>query len=203
MAEGDDSSMSSDGAVAARKDVSAYIDPSAIVGWGTTIGPGAYIGPGVTIGADCIIQPGAVIGEDGFGYQRDPDGHWTPKPHPYGVIIKDGVHVGANTCIDRGSWRDTWIGSGTRIDNGVHVAHNCMIGHDCVIVAHAMLGGSVMVEPGAWIGPSASIMQRVTIGVRALVGMGAVVLVDVPPSQTWAGNPARCLNADVGVREAM
>jgi len=189
--------------------VSAYIDPSAIVAWGTaigprtTIGPGAYIGPGVTIGADCIIQPCAVIGADGFGYERDPDGHWTPKPHPYGVVIGDDVHVGALTNIHRGSWRDTVIGDGTRIDAGTHVAHNVHIGHDCVIVAHAMLGGSVTVEDGAWIGPSASIMQRVTIGARALVGMGAVVLADVPPCQTWAGNPARCLNADVGVRGEM
>jgi hypothetical protein len=33
------------------------------------------------------------------------------------VVIGDDVEIGANTCIDRGSYRDTTIGDGTKIDN--------------------------------------------------------------------------------------
>jgi UDP-3-O-[3-hydroxymyristoyl] glucosamine N-acyltransferase len=181
----------------------AYVDAAAMIGPRTTVGAGAVIGANVTVGADCIIKPGAVIGQDGFGYTQEPDGSWTAKPHEYGVVIEDDVHIGANTCIDRGSWRNTTVQRGARIDNLVHVAHNAQIGRNVVLVAQAEVSGSAIVEDGAWIGPKACVMQRLTVGARALVGMGAVVLKDVPGDQTWAGNPARCLNADVGVRAEM
>jgi UDP-3-O-[3-hydroxymyristoyl] glucosamine N-acyltransferase LpxD len=163
----------------------------------------AWIGPDVTVGAYCIIGPGAVIGSTGFGYVHQPDGTWTEKPHDYGVILDAGVHVGANTCIDRGSWRDTRIGAGTRIDNLVHIAHNVRVGRVVCIVAQAMIAGSVEVHDGAWIGPSSSIHQRLTIGPRALVGMGAVVIRDVAADTTVAGVPARVIDSAQGVREQM
>lgn len=180
-----------------------YVDPRASVGERSRIGPGAWIGPGVTIGNDCVIKPGAVIGGDGFGYERDETGRWAPKAHPYGVRIEDDVHVGANACVDRGSWRDTVIKRGARIDNLVHVAHNCEVRHDAVIVALAEISGSVIIGTRAWVGPGARVEQRLTIGAGALIGTGAVVRCDVPADQTWAGVPARCLNAEVGVREHM
>ena len=50
------------------------------------------------------------------------------------------VEVGAGTCIDRGSWRDTTVGDHTKIDNLVQVGHNVIIGHGCLICAHSALG---------------------------------------------------------------
>jgi UDP-3-O-[3-hydroxymyristoyl] glucosamine N-acyltransferase len=181
----------------------AWVDREAEVGERVHIGHAATIGPGVRIGDDCRIGPGVRIGQSGFGYERDADGHWNPKPEDYGVVIENGVHVGANTCIDRGSYRDTYICPGTRIDNLVHVAHNVIIGPGCIIVAHAGLGGSCMINAGVWIGFGAHVKERVVIGELALIGMGAVILKNVPPNQTWAGNPARCINDKVGVREVM
>jgi hypothetical protein len=67
-------------------------------------------------------------------------------------VIGDDVHIGANTCIDRGSWRDTVIERGARIDNLVHVAHNAIIGENAVLVAQSEVSGSVEVGEGAWIG---------------------------------------------------
>lgn len=180
-----------------------YVDPRASVGERSHIGHGVYIGPGVTIGNDCVIQANAVIGEPGFGYERDADGRWAPKEHYYGVRIEDDVHIGASTNIHRGSWRDTVIRRGARIDALVHVAHNVLIGRNAVIVAQAEISGSVEIGEGAWIGPGARIEQRLTIGAGALVGTGAVIRYDVPADQTWVGVPARCVNAELGVREAM
>lgn len=176
---------------------------SAHVGMDTRIGAHAWIGAGVQIGCDCIIQAGAVIGEDGFGYERDATGRWVPKEHAWSVVIENDVHIGVNTCIDRGSWRDTCIMRGARIDNLVHIAHNVDVGKDVVIVAGAEVSGSVNIGTGAWIGPNACIKERVRIGQYALIGMGAVVLQDVPPNTTWAGNPARCINDQIGVRKEM
>lgn len=179
------------------------VHPDARIGDGTVIGPGCWIGPHVVIGQDCIVKPGAVIGGDGFGYERDEQGVWQPKPHHGRVVLLAGTHVGANTCIDRGSYRDTMIGPDARIDNLVHVAHNVVIEGNVMVIACAEISGSCWIKEGAWIGPSAAIKEHVTVGVRALVGIGAVVIGDVAANTTVAGVPARVINEHEGVRERM
>lgn len=162
------------------------------IGPGTKVGPHAWIGMNVTIGAACVIGPGVVIGCDGFGYENVGD-RWERKLQNHGVVIEDDVQVGANAVIARGSYRDTVIGTGTRIDALAFVAHNCIVGEHCMIVAHAELSGSVEVGDGAWIGPSACVREHLSIGAGALVGLGAVVVKDVSDGETWAGNPAKRL----------
>lgn len=172
-----------------------------VVGHRTRIAPNACVGPMVTIGDDCMIGPGAVIGWEGFGYSRDGltdalaielgEGRWQMKEQRYGVRIGDGVHVGANACIDRGSWRDTVIGPGSKIDNLVHVAHNVIIGEDVLIIAQAMLGGSAEVGDGAWIAPHAVVREHVKIGRRAFVALGAVVVKNVDDGESVRGIPAK------------
>lgn len=171
----------------------AHIDPAADVHPSVRLSPNVWIGPHVTIGRDCVIGPGSVIGWDGFGYEKGPQGGWVEKPQTHGVVIERNVHIGGNVCIDRGSYRDTRIGIGTRIDNLVHIAHNVQIGWDCLVIAQAELSGSVKVGAGCWIGPSACVREHLSIGDGALVGIGAVVVKDVPAGETWAGNPARRL----------
>lgn len=39
----------------------------------------------------------------------------TKKPQLLRVVIGDRVEIGASTCVDRGSWRDTVIGSDTKV----------------------------------------------------------------------------------------
>jgi UDP-3-O-[3-hydroxymyristoyl] glucosamine N-acyltransferase len=190
-----------------RGAVSVLVHPSAVVegevGKGSVVGPGAYVGATATIGRNCRIGPGAVIGSEGFGYERDGDGRWVQKMSRFGVEIGDDVHIGANVCVDRGSWRDTEIMKGCRIDNLVHIAHNVVLHANVVVVAQAMVAGSVEVGVGAWIGPAASVIQRITVGHGALVGMGAVVTRDVDPDVTVVGSPARVIDAEQGVREEM
>jgi UDP-3-O-[3-hydroxymyristoyl] glucosamine N-acyltransferase len=181
----------------------AYAHETAVIGKNCVLGAHVWIGIGVVVGEGCVIQPGAKIGQDGFGYERDEDGRWVPKEHEFTVRLGNDVHIGANTCIDRGSWRDTHIMQGARIDNLVHIAHNVVVCSDAMIVAGAEVSGSVTVGADAWIGPNACIMQRVVVGPGALIGMGSVVLKDVRAHTTVAGNPARVINENVGVRERM
>jgi UDP-3-O-[3-hydroxymyristoyl] glucosamine N-acyltransferase len=172
----------------------SLIHPTAVieghVGEGTIVGPFAWIGELVTIGRNCVIGPGARIGQDGFGYANE-DGHWVRKSQSHGVVIADDVHIGANTCIDRGSYRDTRIGRGTRIDNLVHVAHNVVIGEDCLVIALSMLAGSTVIGDSAYVAPCAATRDHITIGERAFVGLGAVVVRDVADGEHVKGVPAK------------
>ncbi len=161
------------------------------IGRRTVIHSGVHIYDGVKIGKDVVIHSGTVIGSEGFGYERNETGQLVKFPHVGTVVIQNGVHIGANTCIDRGSLGVTYIGEGVRIDNLVHVAHNVRIGKNSAIIANAMIGGGVDVGEASWIAPSACLRDRITIYRESIVGMGALVTKDVPEETTVMGSPAR------------
>lgn len=171
---------------------SAAIGEQVILGEGVEVGAHASIEGQVWIGDGSKILAGARIGVLGFGYVIE-DGHWLPKSHDWGVVIGEDVVVGANTVVCRGSYRNTWIGRGTKVDGQVFIAHNVRVNEDCLVIAHAELSGSVTVGPGAIVGPRVCVKEHVTIGEGALIGIGSTVIRDVPPGQVWAGSPARYL----------
>jgi len=94
--------------------------------------------PFVEIGHRCRIKSGAVIGGDGFNYIKKDD-KWTHIENHYRVIIGDDVDIGNCTTIDRGRWRDTTIGDGTKIDNGTQIGSSVIIGKHCKIGAHVII----------------------------------------------------------------
>jgi UDP-3-O-[3-hydroxymyristoyl] glucosamine N-acyltransferase len=61
------------------------------------------------------------------------------------VIIQDGVEIGANSTIDRGTIGDTVIGEDARIDNLSRIAADMVVGRHCVIVTE---GGPDLARPG-------------------------------------------------------
>lgn len=142
-----------------------YIGPNAFIGADSEIGAGTIIESGcsimtdVQIGANCHIYPnvviypksrlgegcilhaGTIIGSDGFGFAPTNDG--ILKIRQIGsLVIEEDVEIGANCTIDRGTFTETRIGRGTKLDNLVHIAHNCRIGKYCLIAAQTGLAGS-------------------------------------------------------------
>jgi len=130
------------------------IDEQTVIGANTTlegnirigkrcfIKSNVFVGHSVHIGDDCRIEPQTSIGTDGFGYGTDKNGKHFAKPHFGKVIIEDRVEIGCGVQIDRGTFEDTVIDEGTKIDNHCHFAHNTIIGKDCQITAGFIVAGS-------------------------------------------------------------
>ncbi len=161
------------------------------VGEGTFVHPSAVVMGCVTIGRDCVVGPNVVLGWDGFGYEKDDEGEWRFREHPFGVVIGDNVSIGAGTVIDRGRYRDTVIGAGTKIDANVFIAHNCLVGERCLVIANSQISGSCEIGDGCHIGPAAMLTDHVKVGAGGRCGLGSVVIRDVPAGVTVVGNPAK------------
>ena len=173
------------------------------IGERTIIYPNCVIYDGVKIGSDCVIHAGVIIGADGFGYVREPDGKYIQFPQVGNVVIEDGVEIGANTCIDRGSLGTTRIGEGTKIDNLVQVGHNVDIGKHCVIAAQTGISGSVVIEDGCIIGGQVGFGDHSHIKSGAVIGSQAGILPGkiVRPG-VWWGTPIQPLE-DLKRRNAL
>jgi len=196
--------------------VKPTIHPTAIIDQGAKIGKDVYIGAysiigscsidensclydnviirdGVTIGKNVIIQSGSIIGNPGFGFVKENDGKLIRFPQIGNVIIENNVEIGSNTCIDRGAFSDTIIGSGSKINNLCHIAHNVRIGNQVIITALVNISGSTIIGNYVWIGPNSTLKGHQIIGDNVIIGAGAVVLGDIPSNEVWVGNPARFL----------
>jgi UDP-3-O-[3-hydroxymyristoyl] glucosamine N-acyltransferase len=185
----------------------AVVGRNAVIGARSVVGPAAVIGPAVVVGTDCRIGaqvtlshaiigsrvqilPGARIGQDGFGFAVT-SGVFLSVAQLGRVIIEDDVEIGANTTIDRGSARDTIVGSGTRIDNLVQIGHNVVLGRQCIVVAQVGIAGSTTVGDFTRIGGQAAIAGHVSVGMGVQIGAQAGVISDVEDGAVLLGSPAQ------------
>ena len=174
----------------------ALVGPRAEIGAGTVIAAGAMVGPDVCVGRQCVIgagatilhalvgdrvivRPGTRIGQDGQDYRSDAQGRPT-VPQVKRVIIQDDCEVGANAAVDRGSFRDTVIGEGSKIGNLVQIAHDVSMGRHCLVGPQVCLGGGVRVGDFAMIGGQVGVAENAVIGERTVISAGSRVSADIP-----------------------
>jgi len=193
----------------------ARIDSHCSIGAGADIGPdallhaGVRIGQRVRIGARFIAQPGAVIGGDGFSFvtpeksgveeMRENLGQnkagtraqgWT-RIHSLGSVrIGDDVEIGANSSVDRGTIRDTEIGSGTRIDNLVQIGHNVRIGRDCLLCGHVGVAGSARIGDRVVLGGKVGVNDNIFVGDDVIAAGGTDIYSNAPAGRVLMGSPA-------------
>src|SRR3984893_15488014 len=141
--------------------------------------PNANYGP--------YVDPLAVIG-------RPPE----HRDHPIGApgivpIIDPEARIEAYCSVDAGLKAATRVGK-CWLMKGVHIGHDAVIGDGCELAPHCSVGGHVTLASNVRVGQGAVFKPFVTVGDGARIGMGAVVICDVPPGETWAGNPARNLH---------
>ena len=71
-----------------------------------------------------------------------------------------------------------------------HIAHDCVVGDHTIFANNAQLAGHVHVGDWAILGGFTVVHQFVRIGAHAMSAMGSILLKDLPPYVTCAGNPA-------------
>ncbi len=103
------------------------------------------------------------------------------------VIVEDDVEIGANSCIDRGTFGATVIGAGSKLDNLVHVGHNCRIGKHTIIVGCVGISGSVEIGERCVIAGQAGVSHHIKIGDNATIMQKTAVTKDVPPGGVVSG----------------
>lgn len=164
----------------------AVVGPQVIIGENTKIFPGVVLYPRVKIGNHVRLHSNAVIGADGFGYAKGPRGSekiW----HLGTVVVGNYVEIGANTCIDRGTLRDSVVEDFAKVDNLVQVGHNGHLKAHSILCAQVGLAGNATVGMGAILAGQAGVADKLVIGDGAIIGPKAGVSKDVPAGTTLLG----------------
>lgn len=169
----------------------AVVEDYVTIGEGTYIGCGVVIHANSVIGTHCVIRDNTVIGTAGFGLRKLPDGSHKRLPHLGKVVIGDFVEIGACCNVDRGTFKDTILCDGVKIDSHTLVAHNVEIGKNSLIISGTIGGNCKIGESCEIIG--AKLKNRLNLGNHVKVGIGSVVLQDIPDHSECFGNPARII----------
>jgi len=169
----------------------SFIGDSAQVGENTTLHAGVKIYHECIIGNNVTIHAGTVIGSDGFGFAPQADGSLKKVPQIGNVVVEDGVEIGANTTIDRGTIGSTLIKSGVKLDNLLQIAHNVEVGNNSVIAAQAGISGSTKIGNNVMIGGQVGIVGHIKIAdgskINAQSGVSKSIKI---PNSAVTGSPA-------------
>jgi len=186
----------------------AYIGPRCEIGDRVQISPGCKLISDVHLEADCrlypnvtiypkswlglkvIIHSGSVIGSDGFGFAPTEEG--ILKVRQVGeVVLEEDVEIGACCTIDRGSFTETRIGRGTKLDNMIHIGHNCRIGEHCLIAAQTGLAGSTILGNRVMVAGQVGFGGHQTIGDGCIFYAKSGINGDIAPGSRYFGYPAK------------
>ncbi len=196
-------------AAGCRVGPNAVVGAKCVLGENVVIRAGAIVEHGVTIGANSVInananigycsklgervtvQAGAAIGTEGFGFAPDQENHYHRIPHTGYVLIGNDVHIGANSCIDRGTYGATRIADGVKIDNLVHIAHNVEVGEDTLLTSHTVIAGSSKIGKRVIASGQTGVLDHKTVADGAILVQRCGVSEDIPSAGMWAGSPAK------------
>ena len=185
---------------------SAIIENGAVIGKNVHISAGCYVGYNCVIGDNTFIDSNTVItnsiiaenthigrnsslGQQGFGFAISKDKNIRIF-HSGRVIIQEGVNVGSNCTIDRGSFGDTIIGQNTYIDNLCHIAHNVVVGNNCIFAAMTGIAGSAIIGNDVMTGGQVGIGGHIKIGNNVQIAAQSGVLKDIGNDSSVMGHPA-------------
>lgn len=180
----------------------AIVDKRARLGANVTIGPytvvdgDVEVGEGTTIGAHNLITGHTRIGRENRIYHFCSIGEANQdkkyKGEPTRLEIGDRNTIREYCSINRGTVQDagaTRIGDDNWIMAYVHVAHDCQVGNHTVFANNATLAGHVHIGDFTTLGGFVGVHQYVKVGAHVMAGISSVLVQDVPPFLTVAGQP--------------
>lgn len=163
----------------------AWVDPTAVLAEGVSVGPGAVVGAGATVGAHCEIGPNAVIGEAVTIGERTRVGAGASVSHAIigsRVFLYPGVRIGqpgfgfemdadgpflvpqlGRVIIED----DVEIGANTTIDRGS--GPDTVIGRGTMIDNLVQIGHNVVVGRGCIIVAQVGISGSTRLGDRVVL----------------------------------
>lgn len=182
----------------------AIVAPGARLGGQVQVGPYAVIGDkveigdGTTVGSHVVIEGPTSIGRDNRIFPFSSLGA-APQDKKYGgeptrLEIGDRNTIREFCTLNRGTAQDagaTRMGNDNWIMAYVHLAHDCQVGNQTIFANNAQLAGHVHVGDYAILGGFTVVHQFVRIGEHSLTAMGTILLQDLPPYVTAAGNTAK------------
>ena len=165
------------------------IEPNSSIGDNTHIHAQVYIGYEVSIGRFCEIQPQSSVGTPGYGYAHNEKGEHFHIPHYGKVIIHDRVQIGSNVNIDRGTYLDTILHEGSKIDNHCHLAHNFVLGKNSLITAGFITAGSVTIGDNFITGGRTNLDGHLQLCDNVRLAALSTVTHDISKPGAYAGFP--------------
>ena len=185
------------------------IGAKSYLGNGAFLREGVKIGARIKIGTGFIAQPGAVVGSDGFSFVTEEmsgvenvrkslgeqkravrDQDWTRINSLGGVTIGDDVELGANSCVDSGTVRDTFIGNSVKCDNLVHIGHNVTIDDGCLICGQVGIAGSARIGRNVVLAGQTGVNDNIFVGDNVIAGGASKIFTNVPAGRVILGYPA-------------
>jgi UDP-N-acetylglucosamine acyltransferase len=186
------------------------IHPSAIVHRGAKLAAGVSVGPysiigehveigdGTTVGPHVVIEGWTRIGKNNrihaFSSLGGPPQDKKYAGEPTRLEIGDGNTVREFCTFNCGTAQDagtTRIGNDNWLMAYVHVAHDCQVGSHTIFANAASIAGHVHVGDHAVLGGFTGVHQFVLIGAHSMTAGATLLLQDLPPYVTAAGNAAK------------
>ena len=164
----------------------AVIKQDSIIFDDCTIHPAAVISH-ATIHAGTTIYPHASIGFDGFGYKRNQQ-QWKKTPHWGSVVIGRNCRIGASCNIDRGTYGNTILGEGVKIDAHCHIGHNVTIGNNVLMAGFSAVAGSTRIGDRCTIGGRVAMADHLTIVPDVTVLFGSTVSASIKQAGEYSGH---------------
>jgi UDP-N-acetylglucosamine acyltransferase len=182
----------------------AIISPGARIDEGVEIGAYSIIGDevqierGTSIGPHVVIEGPTRMGKNNRIHAFSSLGG-APQDKKFAgektrLEIGDGNTIREFCTFNRGTVQDggvTRLGDNNWIMAYVHLAHDCQVGNNTIFANNAQLAGHVRVDDHAILGGFTVVHQFVHIGRHAITAMGSILLQDLPPYVTAAGNTAK------------
>lgn len=188
------------------------ISQKAKIGSGNQIGHGVIIGDDVTIGDGNKIGAYSVItGDVTIGSGNHLGSHLSIGEIPTNSRLKyefndpevdkpfGRIRIGDSNVIREFTNVGLPTTEFTTIQNDCYIMPHCHIPHDVlledkvILANHCSPGGHTRILRGANLGKGVQTHPRIVIGQYAMLGVGSVVVRNVLPAVTAAGNPARLL----------